>query len=124
VALGLVLAIGKIVWLFTRLRIVAERSAETKTTTLRLGGSATFLRLPELTAALATVPEGDDVHVQLVGLDHIDHASLDALQSWEKQHTARGGRVFLDWSELESSARRPGEQRRSAATSSSYARGS
>lgn len=111
VALGLALAIGKIVWMYTHLRIAVERTPATKTTTVRLEGSATFLRLPELTAVLGSITERDDVHVNFVGLNHIDHASFDALQSWEKQHLARGGQVFLDWAEVEFLARRPNRAR-------------
>jgi MFS superfamily sulfate permease-like transporter len=101
VLLGLGLAVAKIVWMFTHLRIRVERNADKKTTTVFLEGSATFLRLPELTSALGAIPERDEVHVHFIGLNHVDHASFDALASWEKQHMARGGRVFLNWEEVE-----------------------
>jgi MFS superfamily sulfate permease-like transporter len=107
VMIGLGLALAKIVWMFTHLRIRVERSAPEKTTTVWLEGSATFVRLPELTAALASVTQGDDVHIHFVGLNHVDHASFDALAAWEKQHLARGGRVFLNWREVEFLAQRP-----------------
>lgn len=107
VALGLALAIGKIVWMFTHLQIRIERDDAAKKTMLMLAGSATFLRLPELTSALAKVPEGDEVHVHFVGLNHVDHACFDALAAFEKQHTARGGRVILNWNEVEFLAKRP-----------------
>jgi MFS superfamily sulfate permease-like transporter len=122
VALGLALAIAKIVWMFTHLRVTTERAGAAKTTTVRLEGSATFLQLPKLTAALATVPEGDDVHIHFVGLNHVDHASFDALQSWEKQHIARGGRVFLDWSEVEFLAQGPKTSNARTGTSTTIAR--
>ncbi len=115
VLIGLALAVGKIVWMFTYLKISVDRSEETKKTIVYLEGSATFLRLPELTAALASIPEGHEVHVHFVGMNHVDHASYDALQAWEKQHTARGGRVQLNWSEVEFLARRPNEGRAAAA---------
>ena len=34
-------------------------------------------------------------------MNYIGDASFDALASWEKQHMARGGQVFLDWAEVE-----------------------
>ena len=34
-------------------------------------------------------------------MNYIGHASFDAVASWEKQHMARGGQVFLDWAEVE-----------------------
>lgn len=107
VLLGLALAVAKIVWMFTHLRITIERDAEAKQTKVLLEGSATFLRLPELTAALASIHEGDEVHVHFVGVNHVDHASFDALAAWEKQHMSRGGRVFLNWREVEFLGQRP-----------------
>lgn len=111
VLLGLGLAVAKIVWMFTHLRIRVERAESEKRTKVMLEGSATFVRLPELTATLASIAEGDDVHIHFVGLNHVDHASFDALAAWEKQHTARGGRVFLDWDEVEFLAQRPNRTR-------------
>ena len=111
VLIGLALAVAKIVWMFTQLRVTVVRSDETKHTTVLLEGSATFLRLPELTAALASIPEGHDVDVRFVRMTHVDHASFDALAAWEKQHTARGGRVNLDWREVELLGKRPDRPR-------------
>lgn len=111
VLLGLGLAIAKIVWMFTHLKIRVERDAPTKTTKVFLEGSATFVRLPELTATLASITEGDDARIHFVGLNHVDHASFDALAAWEKQHIARGGRVFLNWHEVEFLALRPDANR-------------
>lgn len=107
VMLGLALAVAKIVWMFTQLRIRVDRDAAEKTTKIVLEGSATFVRLPDLTATLAGVTEGDDVYVRFIGLNHVDHASFDALAAWEKQHVARGGRVFINWEEVEFLAQRP-----------------
>jgi MFS superfamily sulfate permease-like transporter len=110
VALGLALAIGKIVWMFTHLRVHLEISEATKTTKVFLEGSATFLRLPELTSALARVPEGHHAEVHFVGVNHVDHASFDALASFEKQHVARGGRVTLNWNQVEFLGTRPNKR--------------
>jgi MFS superfamily sulfate permease-like transporter len=102
--------------MFTRLQIDVERSDDEKKTTVTLEGSATFLRLPELTRALATIPDGHDVEVRFVELNHIDHACFDALASWEKQHLARGGSVSMNWNEVEFLARRPNGRRSQAVT--------
>ena len=112
VLFGLALAIGKVVWMFTHLRIRIDRSDDARKTTIWLEGSATFLRLPELTAALASVPTDHEVHVHFPGVNHVDHACFDALASWEKQHMAGGGRVFLNWSEVEFLGQRPNKDRR------------
>ncbi len=103
VAIGLALAVLKIVWIFTHLRItVAEEGPRT---TVRLDGSATFLRLPELNAILEEIAPGRDVHVSFAELDHIDQASLQAIAAWEKQYLANGGQVTLEWKDLESLAK-------------------
>ena len=34
------------------------------------------------------------------GLSHIDHACLDLLMNWEKQHKATGGSLVIDWESL------------------------
>jgi MFS superfamily sulfate permease-like transporter len=99
VVIGLVLAVLKIVWIFTHLRIdIAEVDGKT---IVRLDGSATFLRLPELNAILDKIPDGREVHVKFEELDHIDQASLQAIAAWEKQYELRGGKVTLEWEGLE-----------------------
>ena len=57
-------------------------------TELRLAGTATFLRLPQLLSAVEGVPTGRDVRIRTRGLWHIDHAFASALQ----QLAAGGGR--------------------------------
>ena len=67
---------------------------------LKLAGAATFLRLPLLAAKLDEVPHGAELHADLEHLDYIDHACLELLMSWEKQHESQGGRLVLDWGQL------------------------
>ena len=111
VLLGFALAIGKIVWMSSRLRTRVEQDDAAKRSTVALEGSATFLRLPKLTSALASIPDGHEVRVRLDGVSHVDHACFDALAAWEKQYVSRGGRVMLDWSEVERLGK-PGERDR------------
>ena len=40
------------------------------------------------------------MHIHCDKLDHIDHASLDLLAAWEKQHEATGGSLTIEWDEL------------------------
>ncbi|MBX3229226.1 MAG: SulP family inorganic anion transporter [Labilithrix sp.] len=97
---GLVLALGKVLWMLTQLRVRLEHDAEMKRSVLVLEGSATFLRLPALASTLAKIPAGHEVHVYVDAVNHIDHACYEALAAWEKQHVASGGRVHLDWSRI------------------------
>ncbi|MGQ3178067.1 MAG: SulP family inorganic anion transporter, partial [Blastomonas fulva] len=49
---------------------------------------------------LETVKSGREVHVHVEHLDHIDHACLDMLGAWEKQHNATGGTMIMEWKDL------------------------
>jgi len=103
VLIGLALAVLKIVWIFTHLKIkIAEEGSKT---IVRLDGSATFLRLPELNAIFDGIPDGREVHVSFEELDHIDQASLQAIAAWERQYVMRGGTVTLEWEGLETLAK-------------------
>jgi MFS superfamily sulfate permease-like transporter len=64
---------------------------------LSLKGAATFLALPRLAAVLERVPPGTELHADLDSLSYIDHACLELLHSWEKQHAASGGKLVIDW---------------------------
>ncbi len=73
------------------------------------------MRLPKLAAALETVPAGREVHVHFGELDYIDHACLDLLANWERQHRSTGGALVMEWDELSQKyhqrhQRQPGRQ--------------
>ncbi|MEV0979781.1 SulP family inorganic anion transporter [Streptomyces sp. NPDC049915] len=67
---------------------------------VRVRGQLTFLAVPRLSRALHLVPQGADVVVELDG-SFMDHAAYEALQDWQKTHTAQGGTAEL-------TGRRPG----------------
>ena len=43
---------------------------------------------------------GANVHVHINELDYIDHACLDLLSNWDRQHAATGGSLTIEWDEL------------------------
>ena len=94
--LGLGLAVVQLICRFTILTIRVERDR----TTLYLKGEATFLRSPKLAQALQTIPSDTELNVHFEDLRHIDHACLDLLMKWEKQHEATGGGLVIDWESL------------------------
>lgn len=98
---GLVLALAKLLWRFSHLRVQMRDDHDNGRTVVQLTGAATFLSLPNLAAALQKVPEGRKVEVHVEALDYIDHACLEALAEWEKQHRARGGQASINWKDLE-----------------------
>lgn len=100
IIIGIVLSAIKLIRVFTRLRIDARNDVKSRQLTLQLEGSATFLSLPTLAAALDNVNSGVKVQVDTRRLSYIDHSCLSLLDNWEKQHQATGGSVMIDWTTL------------------------
>jgi MFS superfamily sulfate permease-like transporter len=101
VIIGFGLALLKLLYTFAHLEVRLHTAPATKTTTVMLSGSATFVKLPQLAAALESLPSGSDVKLDITHLSYIDHACLDLIANWRKQHVARNGQVELPWDDLE-----------------------
>ncbi len=101
VVTGLVLSLGKLLYAFSHLDVKKEEDVAKNRIDLHFNGSATLVRLPILARALEDLKPGSNVHVHLADLDYIDHACLDLLTNWEKQHKATGGTLTMDWAKLE-----------------------
>jgi MFS superfamily sulfate permease-like transporter len=100
VLLGLALAILKLTYTFSHLSITVEHDRGRRRADIRLAGSATFVRLPELAEVLEAMPAGAEVHLHIDKLDYIDHACLELLTSWEKLHEKSDGALVIEWDEL------------------------
>lgn len=100
VILGIGLAVAKLLHTLGRLHIQIESSPEQRRTILHLRGTATFMSLPKLAAALEDVPLGHELHIHFEELDLIDHACLNLLMTWEKRHEPVGSALVLDWDNL------------------------
>jgi MFS superfamily sulfate permease-like transporter len=101
VLVGFGLAVGKLLYRMSRLEITIEDHAAERRSVLHLRGSATFFRLADISDALDRVQPGRELHVRFDELDHLDHATLELLSSWEKQYRTQGGTVVIDWEALE-----------------------
>jgi MFS superfamily sulfate permease-like transporter len=101
VVTGLVLSLLKLLYAFSHLKVNIEDDLKKDRVDVHLDGSATLVRLPILARALEGLRPGSNVHVHLGELDYVDHACLDLLANWEKQHKATGGTLTLDWKDLE-----------------------
>jgi MFS superfamily sulfate permease-like transporter len=97
---GLVLSLAKLLYAFSHLEIRKDAAAGTKRVDLHLDGTATLIRLPKLAQTLEALPAGAEVHVHIQDLDYIDHACLDLMTNWDKQHKATGGSLTIEWDEL------------------------
>jgi MFS superfamily sulfate permease-like transporter len=100
VLVGIGLAAAKLLHTLTSLTIRVHEEPDDNRTVLSLRGAATFLRLPRLAAVLEAVPPNTELHVHFEELSYIDHACLDLLMNWEKQHEATGGNLVVDWESL------------------------
>jgi MFS superfamily sulfate permease-like transporter len=100
ILVGIALSLAKLLYTFSHLRVRLDAAPGQDRVVLHLEGAATFIRLPRLAAALETVPPASELHVHLEGLSYIDHACLNLLMNWEKQHASTGGSLVVDWESL------------------------
>lgn len=106
VLIGLGLSLAKLVYTFTHLDVTFVEGTEPGTALVALDGAATFVRLPALAAALAKVPPGTQAQICAERLAYIDHACLELITTWQRQHEAGGGHATISWERLETLARR------------------
>lgn len=112
---GIILALSKLVWTFSHLKIRLDHEPSAQQAVMRLEGAATFLRLPWLADALAKVPPNTELHVDFEQLTYVDHACLELFMNWEKQHEAAGGSLVIDWDSLHAKFKSPRSKAESAA---------
>jgi MFS superfamily sulfate permease-like transporter len=106
VLVGIAVSAAKLLYNFSHLDIETKAEPQTKATIMYLRGTATFIRLPKLAACLDEVPPDAELHVHFEQLNYIDHACLDLLLNWEKQHETTGGKLLIDWDMLTACFRR------------------
>ena len=99
VLVGLGLSLLKLVYAFSHLEIEQEEG-EGNRIDLHLKGAATLVRLPMLASSLEALKPGANVHVHIGDLDYIDHACIDLLSNWDRQHQLSGGSLSVEWDEL------------------------
>lgn len=101
---GIVLAVFKLAWNFSRLSVRSEVSTLDQRIDLHLDGSGTFVGLPKLARSLQQVPQNHEVHIHLEHVDYIDHACFELISDWKKDYQERGGEVHMEWEALEKRA--------------------
>ncbi len=100
VLVGLGLSLLKLLYAFSHLAIRREEQPGSNRIDLHLDGTATLIKLPKLAQTLEALQPGAEVHVHIQDLDYIDHACLDLLTNWDKQHKTTGGSLTIEWDEL------------------------
>ena len=101
VVAGIALSLARILYDMANLEVVIEEAGDGDHHHIILTGSATVVSLPKLAGTLEELPNDMKLVVHLDGLDYIDHACLDLLMNWEKQHEAMGGSLSIDWEGLQ-----------------------
>src|SRR5690606_4053634 len=100
VVTGLVLSLLKLLYAFSHLEITKVEDPATNRVDVHLKGSATLIRLPMLASELEQLKPGSKVHVHIGDLDYIDHACIDLLTNWDRQHKVGGGSLDIEWDGL------------------------
>jgi len=98
---GIGLSLARILYDMANLEVRQKVSDDGLRYDLWLVGSATVVSLPKFAGTLEELPTDIELHVHLEALDYIDHACLDLLVNWEKQHAAMGGTLTMDWDGLQ-----------------------
>lgn len=107
VMLGVVLSIGLLVHRFANLQILTKH--EEHQYVMYLAGNATFLRLPQLSRAMARVPRTATLRLLLDQLDYLDPAAAEVIEDWRKEAQRAGGRLVVDEADLAGRRRRAGK---------------
>jgi len=107
---GIALAAAKLLYSISRLDTELLTNQQDGSAVLHLRGAATFLRLPAVAAELESVPRGTDLHIDFQHLDYIDHACLELIMNWAKQHEKTGGQLTIDWESLHTRFRSAGQK--------------
>lgn len=62
---------------------------------VRVQGALTFVGVPKLTNALATIPAGAKAEIDLA-VDFLDHAGYEAIEGWRSTHEKLDGKVVME----------------------------
>jgi len=100
VVVGLVLSLLKLLYAFSHLEVRKTEDAANNRVDLHLKGAATLIRLPMLASELEQLKPNTHVHVHIDELDYIDHACIDLLTNWDRQHKTTGGSLEIAWDGL------------------------
>ena len=98
VVVGLALSLLKLLYVFSHLDVRSEHTGNR--VDLFLKGAATVVRLPMLASELERLKPSTHVHVHIDELDYIDHACIDLLTNWDRQHRTTGGSLNIEWDGL------------------------
>ncbi|AIF48599.1 SulP family inorganic anion transporter [Dyella japonica] len=100
VLIGFALSLFRLALHSARLKVGLDHHDEPGSASLRLEGSATFLRVPTVARTLERVPPNTRVQLDVNRLNHVDQACLELLREWGRNASARGCELVVDWHQL------------------------
>ena len=100
VIIGFAASLLRLALLSSKLKIGLDHHDEPGHASLRLEGSATFLKVPRMARTLEQVPPNTRLTLVVDQLRHVDQASLELLRDWSRSAAARGCELVVDWHEL------------------------
>lgn len=93
IGIGLAYAAIRLLYRLATVKVQVHKSGDDHN--VHIGGTLTFVGVPRLTSALATVPAGSSVKVDL-DVRTLDHSGFEALHSWAQTHRKTGGKVQME----------------------------
>jgi MFS superfamily sulfate permease-like transporter len=100
VLVGFALSLFRLALHSSRLKVGLDHHDEPGTASLRLEGSATFLRVPSVARTLERVPPNTRLQLVVDRLHHVDQACLELLREWSRNASSRGCELVVDWQQL------------------------
>jgi MFS superfamily sulfate permease-like transporter len=100
VLVGFALSLFRLALHSSRLKVGLDHHDEPGTASLRLEGSATFLRVPSVARTLERVPPNTRLKLVVDRLHHVDQACLELLREWSRNASSRGCELVVDWQQL------------------------
>ncbi|WP_243050194.1 SulP family inorganic anion transporter [Dyella sp. RRB7] len=100
VLVGFALSLFRLALHSSRLKVGLDHHDEPGRASLRLEGSATFLRVPSVARTLERVPPNTRLQLVVDRLHHVDQACLELLREWSRNASSRGCELVVDWQQL------------------------
>ncbi|WP_426753275.1 SulP family inorganic anion transporter [Myxococcus sp. Y35] len=94
IGMGLAFAVLRLLWHLGSVKVEVQKQTEASYL-VRISGALTFVGVPKLSSALAQVPTGSKVELDLA-VQTLDHSGHEALESWCDTHRKTGGKVFTE----------------------------
>ncbi|ATB49043.1 SulP family inorganic anion transporter [Corallococcus macrosporus] len=94
IGMGLAFAVLRLLWHLGNVKVDVSQQASASYL-VRISGSLTFVGVPKLSSALAQIPAGSKVELDLA-VQTLDHSGHEALQSWCDTYRKTGGTVFTE----------------------------